>query len=97
MPDPALSFLGAHFTRTIDDRVEAGPNAVLAFSREGYAPWTLSPRDFAETLAFPGFWRLARRYWRTGLAELHGSLTKQRFVRSLQQLEIGRASCRERV
>ncbi|OLC77078.1 MAG: hydroxyglutarate oxidase [Gemmatimonadetes bacterium 13_1_40CM_4_69_8] len=86
MPDPALSFLGAHFTRTIDDRVEAGPNAVLAFSREGYAPWTLSPRDFAETLAFPGFWRLARRYWRTGLAELHGSLTKQRFVRSLQQL-----------
>ena len=89
VPDPALPFLGVHFTRTIDDRVEAGPNAVLAFKREGYTPWSLSPRDMAETLAFPGFWRLARRFWRTGLAELQRSLSKDRFVRSLQQLVPG--------
>ena len=91
VPDPALPFLGVHFTRTIDDRVDAGPNAVLAFKREGYSPWSVSPRDLAETLAFPGFWRLSRRYWRTGLAELRRAFSKARFVRSLQALvpEIG--------
>jgi len=89
VPDPALPFLGVHFTRTIDDRVEAGPNAVLAFKREGYTPWSMSPRDLAETLAFPGFWRLARRHWRTGLGELRRALSKDRFVASLRELVPG--------
>ena len=89
VPDPTLPFLGVHFTRTIDDRVEAGPNAVLAFKREGYTLWSVSPRDLAETLAFPGFWRLTRRYWRIGLAELQRAFSKDRFVRSLQQLVPG--------
>jgi (S)-2-hydroxyglutarate dehydrogenase len=86
VPDPALPFLGAHFTRTVDDRVEVGPNAVLAFKREGYRPWSVSVRDLLETVAFPGFWRLARRYWRTGLRELQDSLSKRRYTRSLERL-----------
>jgi (S)-2-hydroxyglutarate dehydrogenase len=67
--DPALPFLGVHLTRTVDGEVEAGPNAVLALAREGYAHHTVSPGDLAETLAFAGFWRLARRFWRIGAYE----------------------------
>jgi len=86
VPDPALPFLGVHLTRTIDDRVEAGPNAVLALKREGYNPWSVSPRDLAETLWFPGFWRMARRHWRSGLAEWGRSLSTEQFVRGLRKL-----------
>jgi L-2-hydroxyglutarate oxidase len=66
--------------------VEAGPNAVLAFAREGYRFSQVSLRDLAETLTFPGFWRLARRYWRTGLAEMRRSLSKACFCRALREL-----------
>jgi L-2-hydroxyglutarate oxidase len=86
VPDPRFPFLGVHFTRTIDDRVHAGPNAVLAFKREGYRRTDLSARDVAELLSFVGFWRMAARYWRTGLAEMNRSLSKGAFVRALQRL-----------
>jgi len=86
VPDPDLPFLGVHFTRRIDGRVEAGPNAVLAWRRDGYERWSFRLRDAIDTLRFPGFWRLARRFWRTGLAEQGRSLSKPLFVRALQQL-----------
>ena len=86
VPDPALPFLGVHFTRMIDGSLEAGPNAVLAWKREGYRGRDISLRDLAETLAFPGFWRLAGRLWRSGATEYRRSLFKGAFVASLQRL-----------
>jgi len=86
VPDPRLPFLGVHFTRTIDGHVHAGPNAVLALKREGYARTDFSTRDVAEMLSFVGFWRMAGRYWPTGLAELGRSVSKTAFVRALQRL-----------
>ena len=86
VPDPALPFLGVHFTRTIAGHVHAGPNAVLALKREGYRKLDVSWRDTAELLGFPGFWRMARRYWTVGLAEWHRSLSTGAFVRALQRL-----------
>ncbi len=85
VPDPALPFLGVHLTRTIDDRVLIGPNAVLALAREGYARRALRPRDVAETLAWPGSWRLLRRHWRAATGELHRSLSKDAFVAEAQR------------
>jgi (S)-2-hydroxyglutarate dehydrogenase len=84
--DPRFPFLGVHFTRTVHGEVEAGPNAVLAFSREGYSRWRVRPRELAGTLAYPGFLRLASRYWRTGLAEYRRSISARRFVASLGRL-----------
>jgi L-2-hydroxyglutarate oxidase len=86
VPDPKYPFLGVHFTRRIDGRVECGPNAVLAFAREGYRNTTVNLRDLTETLCFPGFWRLAARYWRIGADEMHRSFSKRAFVRALQRL-----------
>lgn len=86
VPDPALPFLGVHFTRTIDGVIEAGPNAVLAFAREGYRKSQVVVRDLREILAFPGFWRMARRYWRTGLGEMVRSFSKTAFLKALQRL-----------
>jgi len=86
VPDPAFPFLGVHFTRTIDGQIECGPNAVLAFSREGYTKSTLNPRDLLETLTYPGFLRLAAKHWRMGAGEMWCSLSKQAFVRALQRL-----------
>jgi len=86
VPDPALPFLGVHFTRGIDDIVEAGPNAVLALKREGYSKTDVSLRDIADLASFPGFWRMARVQWRNGLTETLRSLSKARFVASLQKL-----------
>lgn len=86
VPDPRFPFLGVHFTRRIDGRVEAGPNAVLAFAREGYRFSQVSARDLWETLTFRGFWRLASRYWRTGMAEFWRSLSKAAFCRALREL-----------
>lgn len=91
VPDPRFPFLGVHFTRTIDGRLEAGPNAVLALAREGYDRRDISPADVAEMLRFPGLWRVASTYWRTGLAEMVRSLSKAGFVSALQRLvpEVG--------
>lgn len=89
VPDPQLPFLGVHFTRRIDGSVEAGPNAVLAWSREGYRRSDICPRDLFETLAFGGFWKLSARFWRTGIAEHGRSFSKKLFVKSLQRLMPG--------
>jgi L-2-hydroxyglutarate oxidase len=86
VPDPRFPFLGVHFTRMIDGGVEAGPNAVLAFKREGYSRSSFSFRDLAATLRYPGFWRMARRHWLTGAGEFHRSFSKRAFVRALRRL-----------
>ena len=86
VPDPALPFLGVHLSRTVDGRVIAGPNAVLAGGRHAYRRATLSPRDLAGVFGFSGFWRLARRFWRVGLEEGWRSLSRARFAGDLRQL-----------
>ena len=86
VPDPSFPFLGVHFTRRVTGGVEAGPNAVLALKREGYRKTSLSPRDALATLMYPGFWRLATRYWRMGSGEMWRSWSKPAFVRALQRL-----------
>ncbi len=86
VPNPDFPFLGVHFTRMVDGRVHAGPNAVLAFEREGYTKRDIGLRDLGETLTYPGFLRLARRHWRDGLLEMHRSVSKKAFTRSLQRL-----------
>ncbi len=86
VPDPKMPFLGVHFTRMIDGRVEAGPNAVLALRREGYERTDLSLLDLAEVLIFPGFWKLAARFWDVGIDEQARSFSKSRFVKSLNRL-----------
>jgi L-2-hydroxyglutarate oxidase len=86
VPDPQFPFLGVHFTRRVDGTVDAGPNAVLAFRREGYQRTDFSLRDLASALAFPGFWRMAAKHWSSGLDEFHRSFSKPAFVRALQRL-----------
>jgi L-2-hydroxyglutarate oxidase len=85
VPDPRFPFLGVHFTRRIDGEVWAGPNAVLAFAREGYRRRDISIRELAGVLAYRGFIRLALRYWRTGLAEFWRDLSKRAFVSELRR------------
>ncbi len=86
VPDPRFPFLGVHFSRRINERVEAGPNAVLALHREGYRKSDVNGRDLLEIVSFPGFWKMAARYWKTGLEELYRSFSKPAFVRALQRL-----------
>ncbi|WP_460824470.1 L-2-hydroxyglutarate oxidase [Nocardioides ungokensis] len=80
VPDPRYPFLGVHFTRRVDGTVDIGPNAVLSTAREGYRRSDLVVRDLAETLAWPGFRRLARQHWRMGVTEMRGSLSRRAFV-----------------
>jgi L-2-hydroxyglutarate oxidase len=86
VPDPAFPFLGVHLTRTIGGKIEVGPNAVLAFSREGYTKLSISIADLAGTLTYPGFLRLAARHWRAGAFEMWRSISKRAFVGALQRL-----------
>jgi len=86
VPDPAMPFLGVHFTRGLDGVVEAGPNAVLALKREGYTWKDVSMGDIADLVSFPGFWRMVRNQWRTGISEIMRSLSRKRFLESLQLL-----------
>ena len=86
VPNPSFPFLGVHCTRMMDGSVHLGPNAVLAFSREGYHKSTVNLRDLAETLTYPGFWKLAVRHWRDGTQEMVRSFSRAAFVRSLQRL-----------
>lgn len=86
VPDPRYPFLGVHFTRMIRGGVEAGPNAVLSFRREGYSRFSFSAGDTLEMASRPGFWRMARRHWRTGVAEQLRSLDRRRFLASLRRL-----------
>jgi L-2-hydroxyglutarate oxidase len=86
VPDPRFPFLGVHFTRMVKGGVEAGPNAVLAFRREGYTKSSFSGGDVAEMLGFSGFWNMARKYWKMGFDEMHRSFSKPAFVKALQKL-----------
>lgn len=86
VPDARFPFLGVHFTRMIHGGVECGPNAVLAFAREGYTGRDINLRDLVESVTYPGFLRLARRYWRVGMGEMWRSLSTAAFVRALQRL-----------
>jgi len=86
VPDPSFPFLGVHFTRRIDDgSVWLGPNAVLAFAREGYGRLDTRPGELLEALRYPGFQKLAKKYWKTGLAEMVRDFSKSAFLRSLQR------------
>lgn len=86
VPNPSFPFLGVHMTRLIDGSIHAGPNAVLAFSREGYTWSTINLADTMETLTFPGFWKLAGGYLGEGLKEMYRSLVKSAFLKSVQEL-----------
>ena len=86
VPDPQFPFLGVHFTRMIDGSVHAGPNAVLSLKREGYCRASFELRDFLDTMTYAGFWRLAAKHAKSGLEEIHRSLSKKAFVHSLQKL-----------
>ena len=86
VPDPNFPFLGVHFTRMMRGGVEAGPNAVLAFSREGYRKSDINLRELTETLAWPGFRKVAAKYWRTGLGEMYRSFSKNAFTQALRKL-----------
>lgn len=86
VPNPAVPFLGVHFTRTISGCVHAGPNAVLALKREGYRKRDVSCSDLFDMLTFPGFWKMAGTYWSVGLEELYRSMSKGVFVQALQRL-----------
>lgn len=85
VPDPRYPFLGVHFTRRVSGAVEVGPNAVLAFAREGYRRGRFSAGDLADTLRWPGFRRMARQHWRTGIEEMYGSLSKSAYMRRAQR------------
>ncbi len=86
VPDPNFPFLGVHFTRMVEGGVECGPNAVLAFAREGYRKTDFSAADMFETLGYSGFRKMAAKYWKTGLGEMWRSASKGAFVKALQRL-----------
>ena len=86
VPDPSFPFLGVHYTRMIDGGIEAGPNAVLAFAREGYKKTQINLPELAETLTWPGFIKVASKYWKTGFGEMYRSFSKKAFTRALQKL-----------
>lgn len=86
VPDPNFPFLGVHFTRMMNGGVEAGPNAVLAFAREGYSKSNINVSELFETLAWPGFQKVAMKYWKTGFGEMYRSFSKAAFTKALQKL-----------
>jgi L-2-hydroxyglutarate oxidase len=86
VPNPQFPFLGVHLTRRIHGGVDAGPNAVLAFKREGYRWSDISLRDMLGTFSYPGFWRMAGRHWRFAMSEFYRSFHKQAFVADVQRL-----------
>jgi L-2-hydroxyglutarate oxidase len=85
VPDPRYPFLGVHFTRRVGGGLEVGPNAVLALRREGYRRSDVRFADVVSTVSWPGFWRLARTHWRTGVGELRGSVSKRSYMRVAQR------------
>ena len=86
VPDPQFPFLGVHFTRNIKGHVEAGPNAVMALRREGYRKRDFSLGDSLGNLAYPGFWKMALKYWKIGMGEVYRSYSRRAFLRDLQRL-----------
>ncbi|MFG2084707.1 MULTISPECIES: L-2-hydroxyglutarate oxidase [unclassified Spirillospora] len=85
VPDPRYPFLGVHFTRRVSGGVEVGPNAVLALAREGYRRSDVSLRDLSGIAGWRGSWRMARRHWRTGVREVHGSLSKRAYMKAARR------------
>jgi L-2-hydroxyglutarate oxidase len=99
VPNPALPFLGVHVTKHIDGHVSLGPTAMLVLSRDGYNPLRIIPRDAVEIAMWPGSWRMARKFWRAGVSELHMAVSRKTFleacaayVPSLRGMEIERES-----
>jgi L-2-hydroxyglutarate oxidase len=86
VPNPDFPFLGVHFTRMIQGGIEAGPNAVLAFRKEGYNRWDINVKELFETLTFSGFQKVASKYWDEGWAEMKRSFSKKLFVKAMQEL-----------
>jgi (S)-2-hydroxyglutarate dehydrogenase len=86
VPNPNFPFLGVHFTPGIDGSIHAGPNAVLGFKRESYNKWDFDLKDFMDTMTYPGFWKLAGKFYNEGIQEMIRSYSKTIFVRSLQRL-----------
>jgi L-2-hydroxyglutarate oxidase len=86
VPDPNFPFLGVHFTRMVDGRVECGPSAVLAFAREGYQLMDVDWRELWEILTYPGFQALSMKHWRKGLRELLQSMSKRVYLRAARHL-----------
>jgi L-2-hydroxyglutarate oxidase LhgO len=86
VPDPSLPFLGVHLTKTVDGSVLVGPNAVLAFAREGYRKRDLRPAELWDAVSWPGMWRVARRHWSSGAREMGRSVSKRAFVREARRL-----------
>ncbi len=85
VPDPRFPFLGVHFTRRMDGAIWLGPNAVLAFSRQGYGKLDLTPKDLLETLTYRGFGKLAWKFWRTGVDEMYRDFSKAAFLKALRR------------
>ena len=86
VPNPKFPFLGVHFTRMVSGEVDAGPNAVMAFKREGYRKLDISMKDLMESLSFPGLWKMAGKFAKEGLDEYVRSFSKKQFTKSLQEL-----------
>lgn len=86
VPDPSFPFLGVHFTRRINGKIDAGPNAVLAFKREGYTKRDINVKELLESLSYSGFIKIAIKYWKVGMYEMYRSFSKKAFVASLQKL-----------
>jgi L-2-hydroxyglutarate oxidase len=86
VPDPRFPFLGVHFTRHVDASVEAGPNALLAFRREGYSGTSPDITEAVAMLRYSGFWKMARKFWRKGMEEQYRSWLKPAFTRALQRM-----------
>lgn len=86
VPDPRFPFLGVHLTRMIDGKVEAGPNAILAFAREGYQKKDIDLKDCWDLVCYPGFWKMALQYWKAGFYEMARSWSKKLFLKDLQKL-----------
>ena len=86
VPDSNFPFLGVHFTRMIEGGVEAGPNAVLAYKREGYTKKDFDMKELVESLTWPGFQKVAFKYWKTGIGEIYRSYSKTAFTKALKKL-----------
>jgi L-2-hydroxyglutarate oxidase LhgO len=85
VPDPEFPFLGVHFTPRMDGSIWLGPNAVLAFAREGYDFWTINPPELWDALTYPGFFKLATKYWQVGAGEMYRDLVQSAYVKALQR------------
>jgi L-2-hydroxyglutarate oxidase LhgO len=85
VPDPEFPFLGVHFTPRMDGSIWLGPNAVLAFAREGYEFFTINPAELWDAITYPGFFKLASKYWKMGAGEMYRDLVRSAYVQALQR------------